>query len=678
MTTKPRSSRNRFISLVALAGLACLGFDAWASQGRALLGPRPLAVGLFAMCCLVTELRPLRWLRLEEGSQVTASWTFMMALILTGAPISAVGIAGGVVLISDVASRKSAARVIFNTTQIIVCMSLGCAAFDVGGQGQALLTRGAPSLLWFVDFVVACTIIFALNNALTGSVIALNQGLPVKAMLRNIGFANLETDGVLLSLSPIFVLMAQRSLLLVPLLLVATWTVYRTAEVALMRRHEATHDTLTQLPNRRLFDEHLRNAVLSAQRSGGRVAVVLIDLDGFKGINDRLGHDIGDEILHNIAARMNGVRRSNDLLARIGGDEFAMVVTHIDSVATAVRVAERVRATFAGPSEVQGFPVSVEASFGVAVLPDHADSAETLLRRADESMYSAKRGEQVVGVSEHKPGDRAIGRIGLLADVGDALLANEFFLEYQPQISLVNGRVVGVEALVRWRHPVAGVLYPSEFIGLAEQTELIGAITEKVLRLALPQCAAWRGQGHRLRMAINISARNLQDIRFPQLVNDLMAELGVEPADVDLELTENTVGADSTTLRWILTKLRATGVSISIDDFGTGYSSMAHLRELPVDRIKIDRSFVTNMARQNRDALIVSAIVQLGLALGIQTIAEGVEDADVARMLLGLGCTTAQGWLYGKPVPAEVMSRVLVAAPPQGLARTLALEESPA
>jgi diguanylate cyclase len=678
MTTKPRSSRNRFISLVALAGLACLGFDAWASQGRALLGPRPLAVGLFAMCCLVTELRPLRWLRLEEGSQVTASWTFMMALILTGAPISAVGIAGGVVLISDVASRKSAARVIFNTTQIIVCMSLGCAAFDVGGQGQALLTRGAPSLLWFVDFVVACTIIFALNNALTGSVIALNQGLPVRAMLRNIGFANLETDGVLLSLSPIFVLMAQRSLLLVPLLLVATWTVYRTAEVALMRRHEATHDTLTQLPNRRLFDEHLRNAVLSAQRSGGRVAVVLIDLDGFKGINDRLGHDIGDEILHNIAARMNGVRRSNDLLARIGGDEFAMVVTHIDSVATAVRVAERVRATFAGPSEVQGFPVSVEASFGVAVLPDHADSAETLLRRADESMYSAKRGEQVVGVSEHKPGDRAIGRIGLLADVGDALLANEFFLEYQPQISLVNGRVVGVEALVRWRHPVAGVLYPSEFIGLAEQTELIGAITEKVLRLALTQCAAWRGQGHRLRMAINISARNLQDIRFPQLVHDLMAELGVEPADVDLELTENTVGADSTTLRWILTKLRATGVSISIDDFGTGYSSMAHLRELPVDRIKIDRSFVTNMARQNRDALIVSAIVQLGLALGIQTIAEGVEDADVARMLLGLGCTTAQGWLYGKPVPAEVMSRVLVAAPPQGLARTLALEESPA
>ena len=228
------------------------------------------------------------------------------------------------------------------------------------------------------------------------------------------------------------------------------------------------------------------------------------------------------------------------------------------------------------------------------------------------------------------------------------------------------------------RHPVAVVLYPSAFIGLAEQTELIGDITEQVLRLALKQSATWRRQGHKLRMAVNISARNLQDLHFPQRVRDMLAESGVEPSDVDLEITENTVGVDSSTLHWILSKLRATGVSISIDDFGTGYSSMAQLRELPVDRIKIDRSFVTNMARQNRDALIVSAIVQLGLALGIQTIAEGVEDADVARMLLGLGCTTAQGWLYGKPVPAEVMSRVLVAAPPQGLARTLALEESPA
>ena len=273
-------------------------------------------------------------------------------------------------------------------------------------------------------------------------------------------------------------------------------------------------------------------------------------------------------------------------------------------------------------------------------------------------MYAAKRGDEVIGVPEQRNGERAIGRISLLADVADALVANEFFLEYQPQISLVSGRVIGVEALVRWRHPVAGVLYPSEFIGLAEQTELIGDITEQVLRLALNQCATWRRQGHNLSMAVNISARNLQDLHFPQRVHDLLVESGVEPSDIDLEITENTVGVDSSTLHWIFTKLRATGVSISIDDFGTGYSSMAQLRELPVDRIKIDRSFVTNMARQSRDAPIVGAIVQLGLALGIQTIAEGVEDSDVAEMLLTLGCNGAQGSLYGKPL-CDILSRVL-------------------
>jgi diguanylate cyclase (GGDEF)-like protein len=563
------------------------------------------------------------------------------------------------VLLSDLASRKSPAKVIFNTAQIIVCMTLGSAAFTVGGQGQALLARGGPSVLWFVDFIMACAIIFCLNNALTGSVIALDQGLPVMPMLRSIGVANLETDGVLLSLSPVFVVVAERSVLLIPLLLVTTWTVYRTAEVALVRRHEATHDMLTQLPNRRFFDEHLQNAVTSAQRKGNLVGVVLIDLDGFKGINDRLGHDIGDQVLRNIAARMNDVRRSSDLLARIGGDEFAMVITHLDSVNSAVQIAQRLRATFAMPSDVRGFPVSLSASFGIAVMPDHADSAGTLLMRADEATYAATRGDELVGVPEQRTGERAIGRISLLADVASALVAHEFFLEYQPQISLLTGQVIGVEALVRWRHPVAGVLYPSEFIGLAEQTELIGDITEQVLRLAFKQCATWRRHGHNLRMAVNISARNLQDLHFPQRVQGLLVESGVQPSDVDLEITENTVGVDSSTLHWILSKLRATGVSISIDDFGTGYSSMAQLRELPVDRIKIDRSFVTNMAHQSRDALIVGAIIQLGLALGIQTIAEGVEDPEVAKMLLTLGCTSAQGWLYGKPAPADVLSRAL-------------------
>ena len=410
------------------------------------------------------------------------------------------------------------------------------------------------------------------------------------------GALNLPTDGVLLSLSPIFVVVAEQSVLLVPLLLVITGAVYRTAEISLLRRHEATHDSLTQLPNRRLFDEHLAAAVTSARRTGGRVGVVLIDLDGFKSINDRLGHDVGDDVLRNVAARMDNVRRAPDLLARIGGDEFALVLTGIGSVATATDVADRVRATFASPCMIEGFPVAVEASLGVAVLPDHAQDVESLLRRADEKMYSAKSGQWSLIAGGPGADSGALSRIGLLADIPRALLANQFFLEYQPQISLLSGQTVGVEALVRWRHPVAGVLTPVEFIWLAEQTELISAITEWVLREALTQCEAWRRQGQDLRVAVNISARNMRDVRFPEVVARLLRETGANPGAVELEVTENTIGLDRSTAQSVLARLRSSGLSISIDDFGTGYSSMAQLRELPVDRIKIDRSFVTNMA----------------------------------------------------------------------------------
>ncbi len=655
MTRKQLFSVNLFVSSVVLGALGGFAYDAWASRGQGPLGPQPQILAVFAACCLFTELRPLRWLGLEENGQVTASWTFMMALLLIAPPVTAVTIATTVVLIGEVASRKAFVKVLFNLAEIVVTLSLAAAVLDVTGQGQTLRLHATPSIVWFPAFLLAGAIIFVVSNTLTCTVIALHQALPVMEVLREFGTVNLSTDGVLLSLSPVFVVVGERSTLLIPLVLVTIWTVYRTAELAQVRRNEATHDALTQLPNRRLFDEYLHRAVLSARRTGQRVGLVLIDLNGFKGINDQLGHDVGDEVLRKVASRMNHVCRSSDLLARIGGDEFALVLPHIGSVAAAIGVAERVQATFSEACVVEDFPVPVGASFGVAVLPDHAHDSETLVRRADETMYSAKYGGKGVAVYEPGSNSPGIGRVGLLADVAEALRTDQFFLEYQPQISLLSGHVVGVEALVRWRHPIAGVLPPVEFIELAEQTELIGAITEWVLRRALTQCESWRKQGQQLRTAINISARNMHDVRFPDLVARLMGETGVNPGDVDLEITENTIGPDRSTTHSVLKRLRDSGLSISIDDFGTGYSSMAQLRELPVDRLKIDRSFVTNMARDERDALIVRAIVQLGQALGIETLAEGVEDAGVAEMLLELGCTTAQGWLYGKAMPPEMI-----------------------
>jgi len=654
MTKKQVVSVNIFVCLVVVAAVCGVGYDSFASRGQSLIGSHPAILAIFAACCLFTEVRPLRWLWPEENGQVTASWTFMMALLLIAPPMTAVAIAGAVSLIGDVAFRKPFIRVLFNLGEIVLSLSLAAAVLDLSGQSQALRLDATPSFVWFIAFLVAGTIVFVVSNALTCTVIALHQALPVNQLLREFGPVNISTDGVLLCLSPVFVAVGERSIVQVPLVLVAIWTVYRTAELAQMRRNEATHDMLTQLPNRRLFDEHLHRAVLSARRTGQRVAVVLIDLDGFKAINDRLGHDVGDEVLRSVAARMGGACRSSDLLARIGGDEFALVLPCIGTVTAAVAVAERVRATLAEACMVQDFPVLVSASFGVAVLPDHAADAESLLRRADETMYSAKYGARGVAVFEPGSGSHGIGRIGLLADVAQALATGQFFLEYQPQVNLPTGRIIGVEALVRWRHPVAGVLYPNEFISLAEQTEFIGPLTEWVLRHALAQCASWHREGQDLRVSVNISARNMHDARFPEMLARVVRETGVVPGDIDLEITQSTVDLDHTTLHSVLRKLRATGVCLTIDDFGTGYSSIAQLRELAVDRLTIDRSFVTGMAHEDRDAMIVGAIVQLGRALGVETIAKGVEDAVVANMLLERGCTIAQGFLFGKPMPPEV------------------------
>ena len=654
MTKRQVVSVNIFVCLVVLAALCGVEYDSWASRGQGLLGPRPEILAIFGACCLFTEVRPLRWLGLEENGQVTASWTFMMALLLIAPPATAVAIAAGVVLVGEVVSRKPFVKVLFNLAEIVLSLSLAAVVMDVAGQGQALRLYTAPSFVWFAAFLLAGIIVFVVSNALTCTVIALHQALPVNQMLREFGAVNLSTDGVLLSLSPVFVVVGERSVMLVPLVLVTIWTVYRTAELARVRRNEATHDMLTQLPNRRLFDEHLHRAILSARRTGQRVAVVLIDLNGFKSINDRLGHDVGDEVLRGAATRMSGACRSSDLLARLGGDEFALVLPYIGTVAAAVAVAERVRGSFAEPCVVQDFSVPVTASFGVAVLPDHAEDAESLLRRADETMYTAKYGDQGVAVFQPEASSHGIGRIGLLTDVAEALASGQFFLEYQPQVNLPTGRIIGAEALVRWRHPVAGVLHPNEFISLAEQTAFIGPITEWVLRHALAQCASWRREGRHLRVAVNISARNMHDPRFPEMVARVVQETGVAAGDIDLEITQSTVDLDQATLHSVLRKLRATGVCLTIDDFGTGYSSMAQLRELAVNRLTIDRSFVTKMAGEDRDAMIVGAVIQLGRALGIETIAKGVEDAVVANMLLERGCTIAQGFLFGKPVPPEV------------------------
>ena len=405
MTKKQVVSVNIFVCLVVVTALCGAGYDSFASRGQSMIGSHPEILAIFAACCLFTELRPLRWLGLEENGQVTASWTFMMALLLVAPPMTAVAIAGTVVLVGEIVSRKPFTKVLFNLGEIVLSLSLAAAVLDVSGQSQALRLYAAPSFVWFAAFLVAGVIVFAVSNALTCTVIALHQALPVNQMLREFGTVNLSTDGVLLCLSPVFVVVSERSIVLVPLVLVAIWTVYRTAELAEVRRNEATHDMLTQLPNRRLFEEHLQRAVLSARRTGQRVAVVLIDLDGFKAINDRLGHDVGDEVLRLVASTLKCSTRPSDTAGRWGGDEF-LLVGPVKDHHQAVGLAERVRHLVAEDETIHDDArITVTVSTGVAVARTD-EPTKDLVNRASLAMSGSKVGTADACPSE-PTGERA-------------------------------------------------------------------------------------------------------------------------------------------------------------------------------------------------------------------------------------------------------------------------------
>ena len=432
---------------------------------------------------------------------------------------------------------------------------------------------------------------------------------------------------------------------------------------------QALHDALTGLPNRTLLLDRTEQAVGLAGRHGLTTGLLLIDLDRFKDVNDTLGHRYGDELLQQVGERLGSTVRDSDTIARLGGDEFAVLLPQIPSVQDAIVVADKLRAAIEEPFTVRGLTLDIDASVGVAAYPEHGNDAQELLQRADVAMYAAKATHAGYVVYDPSLDRHSPRRLTLLGQLRRALTSGELVLHYQPKAELGTGRILGVEALVRWQHPEHGLLGPDEFIPLAESTGLIRPLTSHVLAVALRQCRQWLDAGQRLSVAVNLSARCLLDLSLPAEVAQLLATWQVPAGQLMLEITESAFMTDPDRALEVLARLHGLGAQLSIDDFGTGYSSMAYLKSLPVQELKVDRSFVMQMLSNPSDAVIVRSTVDLGHNLGLRVVAEGVEDEPTLQELAALGCDIAQGYHLARPMPAADLAAWLADRPQPVAAR---------
>ncbi len=653
---KMPSTTRLYTTVVTLAGWVAFIGMAIRSPSSQLLGPQPIIVLLFAVLLVATELRPMP--DLIGGGAVTGSWTFALAMLFMAPPPVVLAVVGVTAIAVDLKDKKPLEKALFNASQFVVSLSAGVLFASAATDVNLSITMN-PGFRWVLAVAIASVVAFSLNSALISIVIALHQGLPVVETLRRSFASNLGMDGLLLALAPVFAVIGLDAPLLIGPLLVTVSVIFRSASIALGNRHEATHDLLTGIANRRLFEDRAQMLLDGAAMAGDRAALLHFDLDGFKAVNDRLGHHYGDEVLKVVAARIRDASRAIDQVARLGGDEFAILLGRVDNAEDAMQYAKRLLEVVEAPMDIEGLPLAISASFGVAIFPDQGEDLTTLTHHADMASYKAKRSAIGVSLWETSSGFSVPGRLSILGDLQAAVDRDELFLVFQPIIRTESDEIVGVEALVRWDHPSQGLVMPETFIRQAEQTDLVSPITDLILSKAIAQCSAWHRAGIELRVAVNVSARNLHDLRFPSRVAEILSIHDLDAKWLEIEVTENNVMADPVRSEAVLGHLRTLGVSIAIDDFGTGYSSLASLRTLTLDRIKIDRTFITNLDTNESDLMISRSMIGLGNSLGLGTVAEGVETYEVLELVRELGCHEYQGYLTCEPLTAEALTPML-------------------
>jgi diguanylate cyclase (GGDEF)-like protein len=643
---------NAYLILVSVAGLGVLAsvlavVVRQLAQGG-LDGGLELEVGILMIFVLLGELLTIQLPR--AGGRISTSTPFVFALLLlSGLPAALIALAVAS-LLGDLRDRKPLLATTFNVGQI--CLAVAATAIVITILTDLPRDSGPPALGSDMPlFCLAGTAFFLTNHVLTGTAVALSQRVPIGMILRHDLAFQFLMAGVFLSLAPMIARAAAEDVVLLVMLVLPLLSIYKSGHDAMLNEHQAMHDGLTGLPNRMFYSDTVTQQISISEGRDSSIAVLMVDLDRFKEINDWLGHHYGDLLLQEIGPRLRGALRESDLVARMGGDEFAILLPEVSDPAAASLVARKVLGSLHLPFEIKGLALSVGASIGIAFSPEHGSDVETLLQRADVAMYIAKESGGGYEVYS-RDRDYSPDRIALASEIQHAVEDGNIVLHYQPIVELRTKRIAGVEALARWTHPERGVIPPAEFIPVAEQSGLIDSLTMDLIGRGLEERRAWGKAGSELMLSVNVSPRQLLDLRFPEDLAVVLARHGTPASTLKLEITESVMG-DPVRLREVLERLRAMGVKLSIDDFGTGYSSLAHLTSLSVDEIKIDRSFVMGMATSPNDAQIVRSTVVLAHNLGLVVVAEGVETEEARDQLLAQGCDCAQGYFLSRPMPPD-------------------------
>jgi diguanylate cyclase (GGDEF)-like protein len=650
-----------YCALVSAAGIGLLVLLV-PSLSLAAVGRAPLTFCLLSLGVVLAETLPVKIPRRGQEEEITLSTSFVMALLLACGLGPALLTQAVACVIQDVMARTPWWRAAFNLGQYSLSLAAAYGVLwllgDIARLGSAHPFSGGQ----LPDILLCSVAFFVVNTMLVGIAIALYQRVSIRRYFQtDLAFVT-TTAGVLLLLSPIVIATTAYSPLLIPLFAAPTLVIHRALWAGARSDHAARHDSLTGLPNRAAFHDAVKRAITDGRESA---VVLLMDLDRFKDVNDTLGHHYGDLLLEQVASRLRSQLGPTDQVARLGGDEFA-VLSEGSSREAAMAIARRIADALRPPFELDQVVMDVQASTGIAVYPEDGSDGETLLQRADVAMYRAKETRVDIAPYEERHDHHSPSKLALSADLRAAIQDEQIVAWYQPELELRSGEVFAVEALVRWPHARLGMLPPAAFLDMAEHTNLIKPLTQRVLQTALKQLRQWNDLGINLVMAVNVSTAVLIDERFTESVMDALDQAGVSPQQLKLEVTESTLMADPIVARAVLQELHGAGIEISIDDFGTGYSSLAYLADLPVSEVKIDRSFVRRMTEGSKEAIIVNSTIDLAHHLGLRAVAEGVEDLGLLAPLAERGCEAAQGYAICRPKTAAEVTAWLLSAPEPG------------